>query len=105
MLNTATTRTHEVVRIFDVLTAVIMRITVFWDVTLCSPVEVRPLLSKTYCVFLQGRRVSQGSNEQEAGIKLTEPQSSEYTSRERAKRKHGKHNTLNSYTKKNIFRS
>jgi hypothetical protein len=31
---------------------------IFWNVTPCSPVEVHGLFTATYCLHLQGRRVS-----------------------------------------------
>jgi hypothetical protein len=53
----------------EVLTAVIMtsRPTIFWDVTPCSPVEVHRRFGGTY--YLQGRRVRQANNQQEASNK------------------------------------
>jgi hypothetical protein len=44
---------------FEVLTAVTMKSTTFWDVTLCSTVQVNWCFRGTYCLHLQGQRVSQ----------------------------------------------
>jgi hypothetical protein len=49
---------------FDVLTAINVMITIFWDVTTCSLVVHRSF-GGTYSLLPQGRRVSQGSNQQE----------------------------------------
>jgi hypothetical protein len=47
-----------------------MLIIIFWDVTLCNPIEVRRSFGGTYCLHLQSRRVSQTSNQQETGKQL-----------------------------------
>jgi hypothetical protein len=44
---------------------------IFWDVTPCSLVEVHGRFGGTYCLHIQGRSVSQGSNQQEVGGKQT----------------------------------
>jgi hypothetical protein len=38
---------------FEVLTAVVMKSTVFWDITLCSPLKVNRRFGGTYCIHLQ----------------------------------------------------
>jgi hypothetical protein len=43
-----------------------MKISVFWDVKSCSLIEVHQNFSGTYCLQLQGGRVSQISNKQDA---------------------------------------
>jgi hypothetical protein len=43
---------------FEVLSAVTMKRTIFWDVTLCSPVDVHQRFGGTYCLHLQGQKVS-----------------------------------------------
>jgi hypothetical protein len=43
---------------FGILTAVTTRSTMFWDVTPCNLVEVNRCLRGTYCLCLQGRRIS-----------------------------------------------
>jgi hypothetical protein len=40
--------------------------TLFWDVTRCSPAEVRRRFGGIYCLHLQGRGVSRASIQQEA---------------------------------------
>jgi hypothetical protein len=41
---------------FEVLTAVVMKNTIFWDMTLCSPLSVNRRFGGTYRLHLQGRR-------------------------------------------------
>jgi hypothetical protein len=43
---------------FEVLTAVIMKSTIYWDITLCSPLNVNRLVRGIYHLHLQGRRSS-----------------------------------------------
>jgi hypothetical protein len=43
---------------FEVLTAVIMRSSIFWDITPCSPLSVNRRFGGTYRLHLQGRRIS-----------------------------------------------
>jgi hypothetical protein len=40
---------------FKVLTAVVMKSTIFWDISPCSPLEVKRRLGRTYRLHLQGR--------------------------------------------------
>jgi hypothetical protein len=40
---------------------------IFWDMTLCNPVEAHRRFGETYS-HLQGRRVSQASKQKEAGL-------------------------------------
>jgi hypothetical protein len=51
---------------FEVPTAVTRKSTNFWGVTPCSMVEVHQCFWGTYCLHLQGQRVSQARNQQEA---------------------------------------
>jgi hypothetical protein len=51
-----------------VLTTVTMKSIVFWDETPQCPV-VHRRLGKTYCLHLQGRRVSQVTSQKEAGLR------------------------------------
>jgi hypothetical protein len=53
------------------LTAVIIKITVVWDLTRCSPVNVHRRFGWTYCLHLQDRRVIQTCNHHEAGGKYS----------------------------------
>jgi hypothetical protein len=43
---------------FEVLTAVVMKRTIFWDITPCSPLKVNQRLGRTCRLHLQGRRIS-----------------------------------------------
>jgi hypothetical protein len=46
---------------FGVLTAVVAKSSVFWDVTPCSPLKINQCSGGTSCLHLQCRRVSQSS--------------------------------------------
>jgi hypothetical protein len=50
---------------FEVFTAVVMKSTIFWDITPCNPLEVNPRFGETYRLHLQGRRVRQARNQSE----------------------------------------
>jgi hypothetical protein len=41
---------------FEVLTAVVKKSTIFWDITPCSPLSVNRRLGGTYCLHLQGKK-------------------------------------------------
>jgi hypothetical protein len=41
---------------FAVLTAVVMKSSIFWDITPCSPFQVNRRFGGTYSLRLQGRR-------------------------------------------------
>jgi hypothetical protein len=43
---------------FEVLTAVVMKSTIFWDITPRSPLKFNRRFGGTYCLHLQGRRIS-----------------------------------------------
>jgi hypothetical protein len=43
---------------FEVLTAVSMKSTIFWDITPRSPLNVNRRFGATYRLHLQGRRIS-----------------------------------------------
>jgi hypothetical protein len=47
---------------FEVLTAVVMKSSVFWDITPCNPLSVNRRFGGTYRLHLQGRRISQASS-------------------------------------------
>jgi hypothetical protein len=47
---------------FEVLTALIMKGSVFWDITPCSPLEANKRFGETWCLHLRDRRVFQASN-------------------------------------------
>jgi hypothetical protein len=75
---------HDIRRVswlagFEVLTAVVMKSIIFWDITRCSPLEVSRRFGGTCRLHLQGRRISQARNQREAGgkqIKMVETWSS-----------------------------
>jgi hypothetical protein len=51
---------------FEVLKAVIVKCSVFWDVTPCSPFKVNRRFGGKYCILLHGRRISHARNQSEA---------------------------------------
>jgi hypothetical protein len=54
---------------FEGLTAVVVKSSVFWDITLCSPLKVNRRFGGTCHVHLQCWRISQARNQCEAGGK------------------------------------
>jgi hypothetical protein len=54
---------------FEVLTAVVMKSFVSWDITPCIPLKVNRRFEGTFCLHRQGRRKSQSRNRREAGNK------------------------------------
>jgi hypothetical protein len=55
---------------FEVLTTMVMKNTIFWDITPCSPLEVNRRFGETYRLHLQGRKISQRETSLKAGGKL-----------------------------------
>jgi hypothetical protein len=51
---------------FEVLTAVIMKSAIIWDITPCSPLKVNRRFVETYRLHLQGRRISRARNQRES---------------------------------------
>jgi hypothetical protein len=51
---------------FEVLTSVIMKSTIFWDITPYSPLKINRSLGETYYLHLQGQRIRQTRNELES---------------------------------------
>jgi dolichol kinase len=51
---------------FEVLTAVVMKSAIFWDITPCSPLKVNRRFGGTCLLHLQGRRISRARNERES---------------------------------------
>jgi hypothetical protein len=51
---------------FEILTEVVMKSSVVWNITLCRPMRVNRSLRGTYRLHLQGRRISQARNQREA---------------------------------------
>jgi hypothetical protein len=40
---------------FEVLTAMVIKYIIFWDITLCSPLKVNRRYEGTYCLHLQSQ--------------------------------------------------
>jgi hypothetical protein len=55
---------------FDVLTAVVIKSSVFWDITLCSPLKFNRRFGGTCRLHFHSRRISQARNQREAGGRL-----------------------------------
>jgi hypothetical protein len=47
---------------FEVLRAVVMKSTIFWDITPCSPLKLKQRFGGTYRLYHQGRRISRARN-------------------------------------------
>jgi hypothetical protein len=58
---------------FEVLTAVVKKSSIFWDITSCSPLKVNRRFGKSCRLHLQGRRIRQARNQREAGSKEGNP--------------------------------
>jgi hypothetical protein len=54
---------------FQVLTAVVMKNTLFWNITPCSPLKANRRFGGTCRLSLQGRRIIQARNQREGGSK------------------------------------
>jgi hypothetical protein len=50
---------------FEVLTAVVMKSAIFWEIMLCSPLKVNRSFGGTYRLHLQGSRISRSRNQHE----------------------------------------
>jgi hypothetical protein len=64
---------------FEVLTAVVMKSSVFSDITLCGPLKVNRHFGGTCCFPLQGRRIPQARNQHEAVSKHSQSTSKVYS--------------------------
>jgi hypothetical protein len=51
---------------FELLTAVVMKSTIFWDITPCSPLSVNRRFGGTYRIHLQGRIICRARNQRES---------------------------------------
>jgi hypothetical protein len=51
---------------FEVLTAVVMKGTIFWDVTPFSPLSANRRFGGTYRLHLKGRKISRARNQRES---------------------------------------
>jgi hypothetical protein len=54
---------------FQVLSAVVVKSPVFWDIMTRDPLKANELFGGTYCFHLQGRRINERRNQHEAGNK------------------------------------
>jgi hypothetical protein len=52
--------------VFELLTVVVMKSTVFWDIMPCSPLKVNQRFRGAYHLHLQGRRISRARNQWQA---------------------------------------
>jgi hypothetical protein len=52
-----------VIRVYTIL---LMKSSIFWDITSCSPLNVNWRFGGTCCLHLQGRRISQARNQRES---------------------------------------
>jgi hypothetical protein len=93
---------------FEVLTPVVMKSTIFWDITPCSPLKVNRRFGWTYRLHYQSRRISQIRNQREENskqsLKIEEICSSETSvDLQRTKRRYiPEDRTLNSETYSNV---
>jgi hypothetical protein len=58
---------------FDVLIAVVIKWTIFWDIKLCSLLKVNWLFRGTYRPHLQGQRISHTGNQYENRLQASKP--------------------------------
>jgi hypothetical protein len=54
---------------FEILAAVVMKNSVFWDTTLCNPSKVNRRFGLSFRLYLQDRRIRHARNQREAGSK------------------------------------
>jgi hypothetical protein len=54
---------------FEVLIAVVIKTSIFWDITPCSPFKVNRHIGGIFRLHLQERRISEAKNQPEAGSK------------------------------------
>jgi hypothetical protein len=55
---------------FQLLTAMVMKNSDFWDITPCRPLKANRRFGRTYCFHRQGGRINQARNQHEAGSKF-----------------------------------
>jgi hypothetical protein len=58
----------------EVLTAVVMNSTTFWDIEPCSPLRVSPRFGRTYRLHLQDRKLSRSRNQRESRWQVEVPE-------------------------------
>jgi hypothetical protein len=51
---------------FEVLTAVVMKSIIFWDITPCNPLKVNRSFGETYRLHLQGLKISRVRNQRKS---------------------------------------
>jgi hypothetical protein len=59
---------------FQLLTALIMKSTIIWDMIPCSSLEVNRRFGGTYCLYLQGRKIIPARNECESKWQAEPPE-------------------------------
>jgi hypothetical protein len=59
---------------FDVLIAVVMKSTLCWDITPCSPLSAKRRFERTYRFHLQGRKISRARTQLESRWQANSPQ-------------------------------
>jgi hypothetical protein len=65
-------RRPTILRRKEVLSAVVMKISIFWDITPCGPLKVSHRFGVTHHLQLQARKISQARNRHEAGSRQSE---------------------------------
>jgi hypothetical protein len=73
---------------FEVFTAVVMKSTIFWDMTLCSPLSCNRRFGGTYRLHLQGRRIISARTSRQAGSKQAIGSSETLVATQRTTRRH-----------------
>jgi hypothetical protein len=53
---------------FEVLTAVVMKSSIFWDIKPCSPLKFNRRFGGTYRLHLQGQKISRARNQRESRL-------------------------------------
>jgi hypothetical protein len=61
----------KTILVFEVLTAVAMKSSIFWDVTPCSPLKVNRRFGRTCRLYFNGRRIRPARNKREVKRKET----------------------------------
>jgi hypothetical protein len=54
-------------------TKILLKIIIFWVVTLCFSVDIHPYFGGMYCRYLQDHEVTQARNQPKAGSMQSEP--------------------------------
>jgi hypothetical protein len=57
---------------FEVLTAVVIKISIFWDKALCNLLKIDRYFGETCGLHVHGRRISQGRSQRETGSSMSQ---------------------------------